>query len=109
MAFKATPPTSAPPAIPFLAQAAEDLPKLKEQERMAALRVDCWRRNLDAAERALLDLRGKIARKEANMAVAMARLQKEEEATKAKAKEKAQVVASEDPQRPRPTKARRLE
>ena len=95
--LKATPPKSSPLAIPYLAQAAEDLPKLKEEERMAVLRVETRRRNLAKAEEDLLALRGRIAKKEATMAVAVASLQREEEKKKKLAAEPSAVRPSKAP------------
>ena len=101
--LRPTPPKSAPPAIPYLQQASEDLPKLREEERKALLRVEVWKKNLARAEEELMAVRLRIARKEACMASAVATLQREEE-------EKTKKLAAEQAQaKPRPSKSRRFE
>ena len=102
------PPKSAPPSIPYLRQACEDMPKLREEERKAILRVEVWKKNLAQAEATLMDVRLRIAKKEACMASAVSSLQREEEEkTKKLAAEQSQATGSSEP-RPRPSKARKL-
>ena len=77
------------------------MPHLREQERKAVLRVETWKRLLAKAEEDLMEIRYRIARKEATMAAAIACLQQEEEK-----KKKLAAELAED--RPKPSKSRRL-
>ena len=96
-------PACAPPALPFLRQAIEDLPKLQEAQRKAELRVQVWERNLNAAKADLMTIKEKVVRKQANIDAALATVRAQDQVTSASRSSRPVT-----PERPRPSKSRKM-
>ena len=97
-------PECAPPPLTLLRQAVDDLPELKALQQKIELKVNVWERNLEAARAELMEINARVARKQAHIDAALATIRAQDQG--ASATRPSRPVS---PERPRPSKARRLE